>query len=113
MPDLTFPQFFTYVIAPILAGIGGIWAFYARVLTPARLQRERKTQEHWQETETGAFKQILKLNESLVTVLIDINNRDKFKLEEMLSDLELELNTIKVELNVIKEQQAKIVSHLE
>lgn len=64
------------LIARILVIIGvpagAIFALYRTVILPARLAKDASNQKHQQETEGGAFRQVLKINESLVDVLVGL-----------------------------------------
>ena len=114
---------------------GAVWALYRTQYLPWKLERDRikqdhefeasaDTREYQQATNTGALKQVINLNESLVKFLIDlydkltsilsqlprlmgdvktqmeISNRDRVRNEEILEDIDQELHAIKELLRV-------------
>jgi len=67
---MSIEDIFTYIVAPALAGIAGVWVVVSKVVLPYYIARSTDVREYKQETESGAFKQILAINETLIQTLI-------------------------------------------
>ncbi len=61
----------TYIILPILAGIGAIWALVAKVIVPNYLKALSLEQQHQQSAEVSALSQVLSMNEQQGKALIE------------------------------------------
>lgn len=83
---MTLEQIITYIVVPIFGAIGTIWVLIAKVIIPFVLKDKSDTREFKQESESFAYKNSVKLTETLVSAFIN-ELEDKKRIEEMLINL--------------------------
>lgn len=110
--DMTFEEIFTWIVIPIIAGITGVWAFYVKIVVPYKQRTANDVREHEQGIQTDAFQQVMDISttllaervekdERLMEIMVDcktqieVANRDRTQLEEVIDDIDQELYVIK------------------